>query len=152
MVIHNFGLKVISRLNFELEAIVLPKGWWNQIWSKSIHNETNVNFTVRIVVVHRHVHHFWLWVIIGHPRQYLLPWHSTLLFHHYNKTQRKKRWIINHQILYLAFGQNMVESNEKHSYKNKISMYFESFMLYLRRASKIKTFKKHMFCVLCNNT
>ncbi len=46
----------------------------------------------------------------------------------------------------------MVESNEKLSYKNKISMYFDSFMLRLMRASKEKTFKKHMFCVLCNNT
>ncbi len=74
------------------------------------------------------------------------------IFLHYIKTQRKKRWIINHQILCLPCGQNMVESNEKLSYKNNILMYFDSFMLRLMRASKEKTFKKHMFCVLHNNT
>ncbi len=31
-------------------------------------------------------------------------------------------------------------------------MYIDSFMLRLMQASKEKTFKKHMFCVLRNNT
>ncbi len=31
-------------------------------------------------------------------------------------------------------------------------MYFDSFMLHLMPASKEKTLKKHMFCVLHNNT
>ncbi len=70
---------------------------------------------------------------------------------HYNKTQGKK-WIINHQILCLVCGQNRIDSNEKLSYKNKISMYFDSFMLRLMWASKEKTLKKHMFYVLRNNT
>ncbi len=74
------------------------------------------------------------------------------LFLHYIKTQRKIRWIINHQIFCLVCGQHMVESNEKLSYKNNISMYFDNFMLRLMQASKEKRFNLRSVILCPSNT